>query len=134
MRISDWSSDVCSSDLGGNPDLEAEKSRSWTFGVILQPRFIPGLSITAAYYDIKISKVISPVDAQTILNGCYDGPDLNNAFCQLVFPRTPDGSFQFPAFLQSSLNSAPQRAKRLGDDVAYNNRFHAHNRLDHQGT
>src|SRR3546814_8108417 len=78
MRISDGSSDVCSSDLvnfidtgtanrpancaaagvppafanpvtraatleilsGGNPDLEAEKSRSWTFGVILQPRFI----------------------------------------------------------------------------------------------
>src|SRR3546814_6447933 len=114
MRISDWSSDVCSSDL---------------FGVILQPRFIPGLSITADYYDIKISKVISPVDAQTILNGCYDGPDLNNAFCQLIFPRNPDGTFQLPALLQSSLNFAAQRAKGLDVDVAYNHRFDADNRL-----
>src|SRR3546814_5872089 len=30
---------------GGNPDLEAEKSRSWMVGVILQPSFIPDLSI-----------------------------------------------------------------------------------------
>src|SRR3546814_17919868 len=101
MRISDWSSDVCSSDL----------------------------SITADYYDIKISKVISPVDAQTILNGCYDGPDLNNAFCQLIFPRNPDGTFQLPALLQSSLNFAAQRAKGLDVDVAYNHRFDADNRL-----
>ena len=114
---------------GGNPDLKAEKSRSWTYGVILQPRFLPGLSITADYYDIKISSVISAVDAQTILDGCYDGPDLSNSFCQLIFPRNPDSTFQLPALLQSSLNFAAERAKGLDVDVNYDHRFDADNRL-----
>src|SRR3546814_14267205 len=34
---------------GGNPNMEAEKSRSLTFGVIMQPRSIQGLSITEDY-------------------------------------------------------------------------------------
>jgi outer membrane receptor protein involved in Fe transport len=114
---------------GGNPELKAEKSRSWTYGVILQPRFVPGLSITADYYDIKIKSVISAVDAQTILDGCYDGPDLNNSFCQLIFPRNPDSTFQLPALLQSSLNFAAKRAKGLDVDVNYDHRFDADNRL-----
>jgi len=114
---------------GGNPDLEEEKSRSWTYGVILQPRFIPGLSITADYYDIKISNVISPVAAQTILDGCYDGVDLNNAFCALIFPRNADGTFQLPALLQSSLNFAAQKARGIDVDINYDRHFDADNRL-----
>jgi outer membrane receptor protein involved in Fe transport len=97
--------------------------------VILQPRWLPGLSITADYYDIKISSVISSVDAQTILDGCYDGADLNNAFCQLIFPRNAGGTFQLPALLQSSLNFAAEKAKGVDVDVNYDHRFDPDNRL-----
>jgi outer membrane receptor protein involved in Fe transport len=114
---------------GGNPDLKAERSRSITFGAIIQPRIVPGLSITADYYDVKISKVISPVAAQTILDGCYDGTDLNNAFCDLIFPRNADSTFQMPALLQSSLNFAGQRTKGIDLDILYDHRFNPDNRL-----
>ena len=114
---------------GGNPNLRVEKSRSWTYGVILQPRFIPGLSLTVDYYDIKISSVISSVDAQSILNGCYDAADLNNAFCALIFPRDGSGNFQQPALLQSSLNFSAERAKGIDFDLAYNRSFDPNNRL-----
>jgi len=115
---------------GGNPNLKAEKSRSITFGAILQPRFIPGLAVTVDYYDVKISKVISAVDAQTILDGCYDGPDLNNSFCELIFPRQANGLFGEPALLQASLNFAAQRTKGIDLDVSYDHRFDADNRLE----
>jgi outer membrane receptor protein involved in Fe transport len=108
---------------GGNPSLKAETSRSWTYGVVLQPRFVPGLSVTIDYYDIKIDKVISPVDAQTILNGCYDATSLNNAFCALINPRNADGTFQLPALLQSTLNYSAERSKGIDVDIAYNHRF-----------
>lgn len=114
---------------GGNPGLTVEKSRSWTYGVVLQPRFIPGLALTVDYYDIKIKDVISPVGAQTILDGCYDGADLNNSFCQLVFPRAADGNFQSPALLQTTLNFSAERARGLDVDLSYNHRFDPDNKL-----
>ncbi|PVX30925.1 TonB-dependent receptor domain-containing protein [Sphingomonas pokkalii] len=104
---------------GGNPNLTAETSRSWTYGVIVQPRFLPGLAFTADYYDIKISNVISSVDAQTILDACYDAPDLNNQFCKLINPRQANGYFATPALLQSSVNFAALRAKGIDFDLSY---------------
>ena len=44
--------------LGGNPNLSPEKADSLTAGVILQPRFIPGLALTADYFNIKVKNVI----------------------------------------------------------------------------
>ncbi|HEY5721997.1 MAG TPA: TonB-dependent receptor [Allosphingosinicella sp.] len=68
---------------GSNPDLEAETSDSWTIGGVFQPRWIPGFSLTVDYYDITVNKVIGSIAAQTIVNSCYDQPDLNNQFCAL---------------------------------------------------
>ncbi|HEX8467509.1 MAG TPA: TonB-dependent receptor [Allosphingosinicella sp.] len=68
---------------GSNPLLEEETSDSWTIGAIIQPRFLPGLSISVDYYDITVDKVINTPSFQTVANGCYDLPDLNNQFCAL---------------------------------------------------
>ncbi len=114
---------------GGNPDLKAERSRSITLGAVFQPRFVPGLSLSVDYYDIKISQVISPVDAQTILDGCYDGASLENSFCQLIFPRDADHTFAMPSLLQSSLNFSGQRTKGFDVDLTYDHRFNSDNRL-----
>ena len=108
---------------GGNPNLQAEKSRSWTYGAIFQPSFIPGFALTVDYYDIKISKVIQSVDAQTILDACYDAPTLDNSFCSLINPRQANGSFARPALLQSPVNYAGRRAKGIDFDASYNRRF-----------
>jgi outer membrane receptor protein involved in Fe transport len=108
---------------GGNPELQAEKSRSWTYGAIFQPSFIPGLALTVDYYDIKINKVIQSVDAQTILDACYDAPTLANSFCSLINPRQANGLFARPALLQSVVNFAALRAKGIDFDASYNRRF-----------
>jgi outer membrane receptor protein involved in Fe transport len=110
---------------GGNADLQAETSRSLTYGVILQPRFLPGLTATVDYYDIKITGVISAVAAQTILDACYDAASLDNQFCKLINPRQSNGYFARPALLQSTVNFSGERAKGIDFDVSYNHRFGA---------
>lgn len=66
---------------GSNPNLTAETSDSWTFGAVIQPRFIPGLSLSADYYNITVNGIITALAAQTIVNSCYDSADRNNVFC-----------------------------------------------------
>lgn len=110
---------------GGNAQLRQETSRSLTYGVVLQPRFIPGLSVTVDYFDIKIRNVISAVSTQQILDGCYNAASLDNAFCALIQPRNADGTFQLPALLESTLNFAAERATGIDLDVGYNRRIGA---------
>ncbi|UYY58773.1 TonB-dependent receptor domain-containing protein [Sphingomonas sp. S2-65] len=114
---------------GGNENLTAETSRSLTYGVILQPSFLPGFAITADYYDIKISNVINAVGAQTIVDACYDGDTLENQFCGFINPRQSNGYFALPALLQSSINFAALRAKGIDVDMSYNHRFDSNDRL-----
>ena len=112
---------------GGNPNLTAEKSDSITLGGLIQPRFIPGLSISADYYNIKVQNAISSVSAQNILNLCYDSPTLNNPFCGL-FKRAgagggPTGEIQFQvlegSLLQSSANFAQLKARGIDTQIDY---------------
>ena len=98
--------------------------------MIVQPRWVPGLALTVDYYDIKITKVISSVDAQTIVDGCYDGATLNNQFCALINPRQPNGDFATPsALLQTTLNFAAERAKGIDADLSYNRTLNADNKI-----
>ncbi|HEU0044869.1 TonB-dependent receptor domain-containing protein [Sphingomonas sp.] len=75
---------------GGNSALQAEKSDSYTVGGVFQPRFIPGFSLSADYFDITVNDVITSPSAQGIINACYDAADLNNQFCAL-FARAGAG-------------------------------------------
>jgi len=113
---------------GGNPDLLEESSRSYTYGVVVQPRWVPGLSLSADYYDIKVNDVISFVGAQTALNQCVDLPSINNQFCSLFRRNTGPGAG--PAgeevgrviegsFLISTLNFASRRARGIDFEAAY---------------
>jgi outer membrane receptor protein involved in Fe transport len=68
---------------GSNPNLKAETSDSLTIGAVIEPRIIPGLSLSVDYYNIKVNGVITSVTAQQIVNGCYDLPTLVNPFCGL---------------------------------------------------
>src|SRR3546814_6907764 len=81
MRISDWSSDVCSSDLGrsysvqsltsGNINLKPEKADTFTAGVVLSPSFIPNLRLSVDYYDIKLKGAILTISAASTVERCY---------------------------------------------------------------
>ena len=42
---------------------------------MIQPRFIPGFSLSVDYYKIKVNDVIVSLSAQQIVNSCYDSAD-----------------------------------------------------------
>lgn len=69
---------------GGNPDLGAEKATTWTAGVVLNPSFLPGLTMSFDWYDIKLTKAIQYSTAQDIVDLCYDQPSLDNDYCALI--------------------------------------------------
>jgi len=79
----------------GNPDLDPEKSISYTGGIVFQPPMIPGLAITLDYYSIKIKNAITNVAAQDVINNCFgSAAGLDPNFCSL-FTRGPDQNINF---------------------------------------
>ena len=74
---------------GGNPLLSPEKSNTYTFGAVFQPRWVDGLTVAVDYFDISIKDAITPIPAATTLNQCLTTGDPN--FCSLI-QRDRDGS------------------------------------------
>ncbi len=56
---------------GGNTALTPEESDTYTFGVILQPSFLPKLAVSIDYFDIEIQDTISTFGAENTLDACY---------------------------------------------------------------
>lgn len=85
-----------SGTTGGNPNLQEETARTITAGLILQPRFLKRLTLTADYYNIKITNAISAVTSQDIVDNCYDNTSFPNQYCDL-FTRNRNSAS--PTFL-----------------------------------
>jgi outer membrane receptor protein involved in Fe transport len=77
----------------GNPFLAEEKGDSYTLGVVVQPRMVPGLSFSVDYYDITIKDAIFTLTPQVVIEQCYDSTSgIDNPFCKQV-NRLPNGTF-----------------------------------------
>jgi outer membrane receptor protein involved in Fe transport len=74
--------------FGGNPDLKPETADTWTYGVILQPRFIPGLAVTVDYFNIHLRDEIGSFSFDQVMSGCLAG---NQLYCPLIH-RNANGS------------------------------------------
>jgi iron complex outermembrane recepter protein len=59
--------------LGGNPNLKPETSQEWTFGTVVTPHWVPGLTITTDYYTVLVRNEISTYDGTALLGACYSG-------------------------------------------------------------
>jgi len=111
-----------SGTTGGNPDLREETARTYTFGAVVQPRWLPGLSISADYYNITIDDAISTVSAQDIVDSCYDSAGIDNQYCAL-FSRNRNGAS--PTFLglnflrQTQLNFGRFETEGIDATVSY---------------
>jgi outer membrane receptor protein involved in Fe transport len=69
---------------GGNAQLEPEVSDTYTFGVVITPRFAEGLSIAIDYFDIEVADAIGTIPAQASLDGCIAGGPSASTFCSLI--------------------------------------------------
>jgi len=118
---------------GGNPFLQEETGKSFTVGGVLTPRWVPGLSLSVDYYNIKVDDLIATLTAQNILNLCVDQPDINNQFCELIFPRQPDGLLQSPALISAGVNFAEFVARGIDVELAYRKNFANGHRVNFRG-
>lgn len=75
---------------GGNLTLKPEQSDTTSFGVVVQPRFVPGLNFSIDYYDIKVNNVIGTIGADTIISQCAQTGD--PFFCSKVVRAPGTGS------------------------------------------
>ncbi|WP_375429252.1 TonB-dependent receptor domain-containing protein [uncultured Sphingomonas sp.] len=111
-----------SGTTGGNPDLQEETAKTYTLGAVVAPRFVPGLTLSADYYNIKIEDAIAAVSAQDIVNSCYDSATLDNAYCGLFTRNRASGSATFLGlnFLrQTQLNFGRLETAGIDASIAY---------------
>jgi len=89
---------------GGNPDLDNEKADAFTIGAVIQPRFIPGLTLQGDYIQIDIEDRIGAVTLDQNLETCFDADpaDFPNAACS-TFQR--DANSQLVSFQSGNLNA-----------------------------
>lgn len=96
---------------GGNPNLAEEEAKTFTAGLILQPRFIPGLTLSADYYDVKIENAVSLPSVDTIAALCVDAADINNVFCAAI-DRNPGTNAAAPGVI-SGFRRQPQNVAQF---------------------
>ena len=56
---------------GGNPNLDVEKATTYTIGAVFQPDFVPGLTASVDYYNIKVVDAITTPTVGDALNACF---------------------------------------------------------------
>jgi outer membrane receptor protein involved in Fe transport len=61
------------SAVGGNPDLTPETAKIFTFGAVIEPRWVPNLTATVDFYSIDLTNSITDVGEGVIMAGCYPG-------------------------------------------------------------
>ena len=121
---------------GGDVNLDNEEGRAYTFGVVIQPSFIPRLRLAVDWNRIRITGNIASLLPANIAEGCYDNPDFDasnpdagNAFCTLftrVRSADPATNGQLvndagnPGLRTVFVNGAFIEMKGLTAELAYN--------------
>lgn len=84
---------VAAITTGGNPNLRNEISNTLTYGFVLQPRFLTGLTVTVDRIEVDLTDGLSPFETQHFAAACFDNetapPGVCEAFTRLA---NPDGS------------------------------------------
>lgn len=102
--------------VGGNPDLGPEEARTTTYGIVVEPNFVPGLTASVDYYEIDLTEAIQFFGAQTIIDKCYDLPQPNE-FCELITRSSTNGFVDF--FQQFAVNVASYETSGYDFTVRY---------------
>lgn len=101
---------------GGNPDLTEEESDSFTFGLVITPDAIKGLSLSIDYWDIEITDAIGSFGASDIIKKCVDSPSIANNFCPMI---TRDGQLSIERINVSRINVGRLNASGIDFGGAY---------------
>jgi iron complex outermembrane receptor protein len=67
-------------------DLQPEQGRSFDWGLVYDPSWLPGASMSVDYWRLYLNDNITSVGAQTVLTTCYQDP--SSALCPLIHRET----------------------------------------------
>ncbi len=79
---------------GGNPQLGPETAKTYQLGVVVQPRWIPRLSVSLDFFKYNIADSVGTIPINTLFQGlCYDSTTAyaSNPYCALIV-RDPTGT------------------------------------------
>lgn len=97
-------------EVGGNRDLENEKARSWSLGLVYQPPSISNLRMSIDYSHIRLANAISRFDLGTAQAACYDSPNYPNEGACDAFRRLNAA--------EAAAQSAATGRQRIAGDIA----------------
>jgi iron complex outermembrane receptor protein len=103
------------SRASGNPNLKAEKSDDTGLGVVLQPQFFPGFSVSFDYYHIDISDAVNTPTVDQLVNLCFQG---NQSACSAI-TRTGTGASTFLLIKVVPQNFATEKARGFDIEASY---------------
>ena len=108
---------IVAGSLTGNLKLRQEEAKTLTAGVVLRPRFIPGLALSVDYYDITLNGAISIADPQSLAQLCVDQPTVANQFCANITRARTTG--YVTSYLIQPQNVAQFRVSGIDLNLAY---------------
>ena len=103
------------SRASGNPNLQPEKSDDTGLGVVLQPQFFPGFSMSFDYYHIDISAAVNTPSVDQLVNLCFQG---NQSACAAI-TRTGTGASTFLLIKVVPQNFATEKARGFDIEASY---------------
>lgn len=118
---------IIPADFGGNINLGAEKSDTFTLGAVLTPSFAPKLFLSIDYFNISLDGAISSLGGglQNTLNLCYSViQDANSEFCRAITRNPNTGEINDP-FVAQIRNANTGQLKTSGIDFAVRYSFAA---------
>jgi outer membrane receptor protein involved in Fe transport len=108
---------------GGNAQLKNEIGQNYTYGLQLQPRFLPGLTASMDYVVVDVSNAIEFFGIGNYLEECYDSPSYPSQYCD-HFQREPGtGQIVNGSILDGFVNAGFEHYTAMMYSVVYDRRI-----------
>jgi len=112
--------------IGSNPALTPEKSKTTTFGFVVTPTVVPGLSLSVDYFDVKVVSAVAAINFDTSIQDCL-GTGIST-FCNNVIRNAATGKIS--ELLQLNLNVGYIRSTGIDTALRYGTDLGGFGRLD----
>ncbi|MGR4875106.1 TonB-dependent receptor domain-containing protein [Pseudoxanthomonas sp. LARHCG66] len=83
---------VWSGSVAAGFDLQPEEGKSFSWGAVYDPEFLPGFSVSLDYWRLYLNETITRADAQTVVNTCFSND--SHPFCDFI-NRRANGQVDF---------------------------------------
>lgn len=110
-------------NTGGNIDLRPETAKTLTAGLVFEPKFAPGLVLTADYYDIRIKRGIRSLAGSTKLALCYNTANMALPFCGASDIARSAATGEVTLLSSQLINVGQEKMRGIDFGAGYNHKF-----------